>query len=463
MLLCHVIQYVSFDAVFHMCDVKGVGITMMAIVKSITRNSPASGTIISPGDALLKINGNKINDVLDYMFFSYEKRLMIELRNLNGKLKFVKILKTEGTDIGIEFETYLMDKERSCANKCIFCFIDQLPKGMRKSLYYKDDDVRLSFLQGNYITLTNLQKADLQRIIKLRISPINVSVHSTDPKLRAMMLGGKSNICGIKALKELAKAEITLNCQIVCCPGVNDGSELDKTIKDLMSFGQCINSVSIVPVGLTKHRDELPVLRPFDKKLAFDTIKQVDAFGNICQKKYGRRIFYCADELYLSAELNLPEYEYYDEFYQLENGVGMLRLFIWEFLEELENKPKVKNYKPFTIITGKSAAAELTNLLKIVQKMYDNIVGDVFAVRNDFFGDSVTVSGLITGGDIISQIKEKKLSSAQHILIPKNMLRAGEDVFLDDITVKQLADELGISVKVVAQDGADFLRAVLGY
>jgi putative radical SAM enzyme (TIGR03279 family) len=436
---------------------------MNAIVKSITSKSPASGTIISPGDALLKINGSKIHDVLDYMFFSYEKRLLLELINPSGKLKFVKIIKPEGADIGLEFETYLMDEERSCANRCIFCFIDQLPKGMRKSLYYKDDDVRLSFLQGNYVTLTNLQKSDLQRIIKLRISPINVSVHSTDPKLRAMMLGGKSKCDGIEALKELAEAEITLNCQIVCCPDVNDGSELDKTIRDLMSFGECINSVSIVPVGLTKHRDGLPYLRPFDKKLAFDTIKQADAFGEICHKNYGKRIFYCADELYLTAELALPDYEYYDEFYQLENGVGMMRLFISEFENELENMPKVKSYKPFTIITGKSAAAELTNLLKTAQKVYDNIIGDVLTIKNDFFGDTVTVSGLITAGDIISQFKAKKQTLAQHILIPKNMLRAGEEIFLDDITVKQLAKELGVSVRIVAQDGADFLRAVLGY
>ena len=436
---------------------------MNAIVKSITPKSPASGTIISTGDALLKINGNKIHDVLDYMFFSYEKRLFLELINSSGKLKFVKITKAEGADIGLEFETYLMDAERSCANKCIFCFIDQLPKGMRESLYYKDDDVRMSFLQGNYVTLTNLQKLDLQRIIKLRISPINVSVHSTDPGLRSMMLGNKSKICGIEALKELAKAEITLNCQIVCCPGINDGVELEKTIKDIIDLGKCVNSVSVVPVGLTKYRDDLPKLHSFDKKNAFATVKQVDKFGESCVKNYGKRIFYCADELYQIAGLPLPGYEYYDEFYQLENGVGMMRLFISEFIDELKSMPKVKSYEPFAIITGKSAADELTNLLKIVQKKYDNIIGDVLTIRNDFFGDTVTVSGLVTAGDIISQYKENDHITARHILIPRNMLRAGEDVFLDDITVKQLAEELDVSVRIVAQDGADFLRAVLGY
>ena len=435
---------------------------MNAKIKSIASKSPACGTIISPGDILLKINGNKIGDVLDYMFFSYERRLMLELRGLNGKLKLVKIKKDAGADIGIEFETYLMDEQRTCANKCIFCFIDQLPKGMRKSLYYKDDDVRLSFLQGNYVTLTNLSQSDLERIIRLRISPINVSVHTTDPKLRSFMLGGKSKINGIDALSELAKAEITLNCQIVCCPGINDGEKLNKTIKDLMNFGKCINSVSVVPVGLTKHRDDLPALLPVDKKIAFDTIRQVDAFGEICLKNTGKRLFYCADELYLTAEIPLPDYEYYDEFYQLENGVGMMRLFISEFMEELKNKPEKKNVKPFTIITGKSAAGELTKLLKTVQKKYDNIVGDILAVRNDFFGETVTVCGLITAGDIISQFKENKQKPAGHILIPRNMLRAGEDVFLDDITVNQLAKELDVSVRIVNQDGADFLRAVLG-
>ena len=433
---------------------------MNAVVKAIAPGSPAEKAMIKPGDTLRKINGNIIGDFLDYKFHSYESRLLVELKNARGKLKFVRLRKSEGADLGIEFDTFLMDDERSCVNKCIFCFIDQLPKGMRKSLYYKDDDVRLSFLQGNYITLSNLTDYDVKRIIKLNISPINVSIHSTNPKLRAFMLGGRRKDTGLKAFKALADANITLNCQIVCCPGINDGRHLDETMLYLLKLGFCINSVSIVPVGLTKHRANLHELRTFDKQSAIRTIAQVDKLGDYCLKKRGRRVFYSADELYIKAGLALPSDEYYDDYPQLENGVGMMRLFMTEFIDELENMPKLHSDTDFLIITGKTAAPYLTQLLNSAREKYDTLKGDVFAVENDFFGNTVTVSGLITGGDILNQLGGRG-ELAPKIIIPRNMLRSGEEVFLDDVTVSQLGEKLGVCARVANQDGADLLRAML--
>jgi len=451
--------------------------------------SPASRTNIARGDVLRRINGNTISDVLDYKYATYDALLLIELAGANGGIKLVRIHKPEGADVGLEFETFLMDKERSCANKCIFCFIDQLPKGMRSTLYYKDDDVRLSFLQGNYITLTNLSKRDIERIIKLRISPINVSVHTLDPELRTYMLGTNNGAAGVNALRTLAGAGITLNCQIVCCPGINDGTKLGRTIEDLYALGPYINSVSVVPVGLTKHREGLPELQPFDRELAIKTVRQVDIFGENCLKKRGSRMFFCADELYMKAGMKLPPHIYYEDYPQLENGVGMMRLFITEFLEELGQftihnsqftmkdtryeayrltcsaKSDINNsvfdvqHSSFSIATGVSASKYLTKLLKIVSKKYGKIWCRVYAIRNDFFGDSVTVSGLITGGDIIDQLKGRKLG--KKLVLPQNMLRHGDDVFLDDVTVTDVSEALGVPVEVIGRSGADLFHAIL--
>ena len=437
---------------------------MNAVVKSVSPDSPAARTIIVPGDTLRKINGSVVNDILDYKYLSYDEHLLLELIGSDGGIKLVRVGKTEGADLGLDFETFLMDKQRACANKCIFCFIDQLPGGMRETLYYKDDDVRLSFLQGNYVTLTNLSNRDIERIIKLRISPVNVSVHTLDPELRAYLLGVKNGAVGLDALKALAGAGITLNCQIVCCPGINDGAELSRTIEGLMELGGCINSVSVVPVGLTKHREGLTPLRLFDRDLAIKTVRQVERFGDICLKKSGSRVFFCADELYIKAGIRFPPHKFYEEYPQLENGVGMMRLFITEFMKEFR-KFGIRNSKfrspnfEFSIVTGMAARKYLTNLLKSAAEEYDKISGKVFAVRNDFFGDSVTVSGLITGGDIISQLKGCDLGS--RLLIPQNMLRSGEDVFLDNITVSEVSAALGLPVRVVKQDGADLFRAML--
>ena len=439
---------------------------MNAIVRDVAAGSPAADTIITPGDRLRKINGHVISDVLDYMYYSYDERIMIELESAEGMLKLVRLRKPEGSDVGLEFDTFLMDSERSCANKCIFCFIDQLPKGMRRTLYYKDDDVRLSFLQGNYITLTNLSKQDVERIVKLRVSPINVSVHTMDPQLRAYMLGRVSlSDSGVEHIRTLANSGITLNCQIVCCPNINDGERLQQTLAALLSLGAGVNSISVVPVGLTKHRQGLAALEPFDKDLAIGTVLSVDSIGDMCLKQRGTRVVYCADELYIKAERELPPYEYYDDFPQLENGVGMMRLFMTEFLGELEKtvlpdrKGSADCDNAFTIVTGSAAAGYIENLLMTASAKHDTIRGEICTIRNDFFGEGVTVSGLITGRDIIAQLKGR--STGGRLLIPVNMLKRGEDVFLDDVTVTELSQELGVPVRVVMQDGADFLHAVL--
>ena len=467
---------------------------MNAIVKSIMPGSYAAKTKITPGDVLRRINGNVIGDVLDYQFHSCDSRLLLEFTGTDGKIKLIRLGKPEGADIGLEFESYLMDKERSCANKCIFCFIDQLPEGMRDTLYYKDDDVRLSFLHGNYITLTNLSRKDIERIIKLRISPVNVSVHTLDPKLRAYMLGNKKGGEGIAALEALVNAGITVNCQIVCCPGINDGPELSKTIEGLIELGEGVNSVSIVPVGLTKHRQGLAALRPFDKTLALQTIRLAEHYGSKCTKSRDSRVFFCADELYMLAELELPPDEYYEDYPQLENGVGMMRSFITEFEDDLNKSGSAPHFtgalpaqsielsstfpalpaqsiEPYprlpstpsriSIVTGALAQPFLTKLLKTAIDKYGTIIGEVYAVKNDFFGESVTVSGLITGGDVIKQLKGKELGTK--LLIPQNMLRRGEDVFLDNVTVPELSNTLGVPVRVVKQNGAEFLLAILGY
>ena len=433
---------------------------MHRAVKAVLPGSPAAKTMIAPGDILLKINDCKINDVLDYRYHSYEKNLVLLLCSSNGKHKVVRLKKKDGEDIGIEFESYLMDKERSCVNKCIFCFIDQLPSGMRASLYYKDDDFRLSFLQGNYVTLTNMSEAEIERVCDLRVSPINVSVHTTNHELRKMMLGGRNVSSGLDALVAFSKAGITLNCQIVCCPGINDGAELDKTIMDLINLGDNVKSVSVVPVGLTKHRDGLPLLRSYERTTAGKIILQVDDYAGLCLKRRGSRVFYCADEFYKIAGLELPPYEYYEDFPQLENGVGMLRLLLSEFDAEFKRKPQLSSDEPFTLVCGEAASADLTKLLNLTKSVYDKINGNIRVIKNCFFGNTVTVSGLLTGRDIIAQLSGRELGS--RLLIARNMLRSGDDVFLDDVSVSEVSMHLGVEVRIVEQSGNALLHAFLG-
>jgi len=377
----------------------------------------------------------------------------------------------------MKFITSIKPKsQRCCVNKCIFCFIDQLPKGMRKSLYYKDDDVRLSLLHGNYVTLTNLSKKDITQIIKYRISPINVSIHTLDPKLREYMIGRKDTN-SFNYIKQLAKAGIRFNCQIVCCPGVNDGWELSKTIEGLMQLGRSIKSVSVVPVGLTKHRQGLACLDAFDKKLALQTVRQVEHYGEKCLKKRGRRVFFCADELYMLAGIKLPGRRFYEDYPQLENGVGMMRLFISEFNKTMKSTDKEcrgdrsqspvlsEKSRKVILVTGTLAAPYLTKLLQDFSKKYGKMekqslrhTFQIKAITNNFFGDSVTVSGLITGQDIIKQLKDIEPGSL--LLIPQNMLRHGENVFLDDITVEEVSEALGAEIKAVKQNGAELFKVL---
>ena len=432
--------------------------SMENIIKSIDRGSPLHRKA-HVGDAVIAINGNKIIDVLDYKFFAYDSRLKVLLRRPDGSEYEVTVHKSEGGDLGLEFESYLMDTPRSCANNCVFCFIDQLPGGMRRTMYFKDDDARLSFLLGNYITLTNLSKREIERIIALHISPINVSVHTTNPELRCKMLQNPRAGESIETMRRFAQAGIVMNCQIVCCPGLNDGEELLRSMRDLEEMYPGVHSVSIVPVGLTKFREGLYPLTPYTKELAGETIDMVTAFGDECLKRHGTRIFFCGDELYIKAERELPPDEFYEEHTQLENGVGMIRLLETEFRSALMLSDEPDGV-PFSIATGVSAAPYFEKLLGMAKEKYGTIKGQVYAIENDFFGRSINVTGLITGQDLIKQLKGRALG--ERLLISQNMLRREEMDFLDDVTLEQASKELGVPIYPIEQDGFALWDAMAG-
>ncbi len=432
---------------------------MFAVITDIEKGSPAEKTRLAVGDKLIACNGKPINDVLDYKFFTYEQRLIIEAQAPDGKIKLVRINKEPGEDIGLDFETYLMDKAHSCANRCIFCFVDQLPRGMRKTLYFKDDDARLSFLLGNYITLTNLSEREAQRIIDLHISPINVSVHTTNPELRTKMLGNPRGGKSLDIMRRFAEAGITMNCQIVCCPGINDGEELDRSMRDLTGMYPSVNSVSIVPVGLTKHRERLFKLTPFTRELALKTVRQVESYTETCLERFGTRIFFCGDELYLKAGLELPVSDFYEDYAQLENGVGMMRMLITEFEDALDKCSSLPSPPPpFSLATGVSAAPFMEMLYGKAKEKFPSLDGRIYAIVNDFFGHTIDVAGLVTGGDLIRQLKGRPLG--EKLLIPQNMLRHGEGVFLDDVTLDDVERELGVKVRPVEQDGGNLFSAM---
>ena len=432
--------------------------SMENIIKSIDRGSPLHRKA-HVGDAVISINGNKIIDVLDYKFFAYDSRLKVLLRRPDGSEYEVTVHKSEGGDLGLEFESYLMDTPRSCANNCVFCFIDQLPGGMRRTMYFKDDDARLSFLLGNYITLTNLSKREIERIIALHISPINVSVHTTNPELRCKMLQNPRAGESIETMRRFAQAGIVMNCQIVCCPGLNDGEELLRSMRDLEEMYPGVHSVSIVPVGLTRFREGLYPLTPYTKELAEETIDMVTAFGDECLKRHGTRIFFCGDELYIKAERELPPDEFYEEHTQLENGVGMIRLLETEFRSALMLSDEPDGI-PFSIATGVSAAPYFEKLLGMAKEKYGTIKGQVYAIENDFFGRSINVTGLITGQDLIKQLKGRALG--ERLLISQNMLRREEMDFLDDVTLEQASKELGVPIYPIEQDGFALWDAMAG-
>ncbi|MCI8303676.1 MAG: DUF512 domain-containing protein [Lawsonibacter sp.] len=434
----------------------------MTAVKAVTPRSPAHRAGVRVGETLTHINGHRIVDVLDYKFYGYDPRLELTLSGPDGTVRTLRVRKQEGEDLGLEFETYLMDRARSCANHCIFCFVDQMPPGMRPSLYFKDDDARLSFLLGNYLTLTNLSSREVQRIIDLRISPINVSVHTTDRELRVRMLKNPRAGEGIDIMERFAQNQIAMNCQIVACPGVNDGPALDRTLGDLAAMFPAVNSISVVPVGVTKYREGLYPLKTYTRDTASALVGQVEAFAAKHLEEKGTRLVWCSDEFYLLAERGIPPEDYFEEFTQLDNGVGMLTLLTREFGRALElmEPEELEGAAPFSIATGVSAAPFLAKLVEQAREKCGTIEGKVYPIINHFFGETITVAGLVTGGDLIAQLRGKTLG--QRLLIPANMLRSGENVFLDDVTTEDVERELGVPVVPVPQDGYELLDAMLG-
>lgn len=447
-------------------------------ILSVEADSIAEELNIEPGDELLAVNDTEIGDVFDYRYLTEDAYIEVLIRKADsGEEWLLEIEKDPDEDLGIDFGSGLMDEYRSCRNRCIFCFIDQMPPGMRETLYFKDDDSRLSFLQGNYVTLTNMSDHDIDRIIRYRMEPVNISFHTTNPELRCRMLHNRHAGEALEKARVLADAGITMNGQIVLCRGINDGAELEKTISDLTAYLPALQSVSIVPVGLTRFRDGLFPLEPFNKEDAKAVLQSVRRWQERLMEKWGLHFVHASDEWYLLAEEALPEEETYDGYLQLENGVGMLRLLDTEVREALRKRTELCLKGPetagdtdgtdcaagrrrVTIATGLLAAPFIQRLAALVMARAPYLDAEVFPVRNDFFGEMITVSGLITGGDLIRQLKGKELGS--NLLIPCSMLRAGEEVFLDDITVTQVSEALDVPVRVTAEDGEDFCRALLG-
>ncbi len=433
---------------------------MSVIVKSVLKGSPAHKAGIKAGDKLVSINGNPIMDVLDYRFYQNNTKLIVEYINSLGKIKSKKVKKDEYDELGLEFQTYLMDEKRSCRNKCIFCFIDQLPKGLRDTLYFKDDDSRLSFLFGNYITLTNITEHEVERIIKMHISPVNISVHTTNPELRVKMMNNRFAGEALQIIKRFNDAGIKLNCQLVLVPEWNDGDELVRSLSDLTVM-ENIDCIAAVPVGLTGHREGLADIKPFCKETAEKTIDIIEEFAEKCYKNGGKRRIYAADEFYILAERPLPEAYYYEEFLQLENGVGLVPLLKSEFASALEECDyKLKEKRIITLVTGEAAYPFIKEMVDKAVKKWDNLECNVVAIKNNFFGGEITVAGLVTATDIIDQLGGKGLG--QELLIPSVMLRDGGDMFLDSITLDELCEKLEVKVTPVNNDGYDLLINILG-
>lgn len=432
---------------------------MAVEIKSIVQGSPVYKKDVKSGDTLIAVNGHEIADVLDYMYYSAEinTELLIER---NGKQHTVFVKKSEYDDLGLEFETFLMDRKQSCCNKCIFCFIDQMPPNMRETLYFKDDDARLSFLQGNYVTLTNLSQKDIDRIIQMKLS-INVSVHTTNPELRCKMMNNRFAGEKLDYLRQFAEAGISMNCQIVLCPGINDGAELERTLTDLGKLMPSIQSVAVVPVGLTKFRDGLYPLKLFDKESAGKALDLIEDFRRDFLKKYGTRLVFPADEFYITAERPLPSGEEYEDYSQYENGVGMIRSLIDEFdsafkmAEDDEIKPCSTS-----IATGELSYKYICELIEKTEKKWHNINCKVYKIRNDFFGETINVTGLITGQDLIAQLKDKPLGDT--LLISSNMIKKDSDLFLDDYTISDVEKALNIKIRMVNNDGFELFDAITG-
>lgn len=431
---------------------------MSVIIKDVEKGSAAYKSRIKPGDTLVSINNNIIMDVLDYRFYQNNEKLIVEIINNKGKIKRIKVKKSEYDELGLQFDTYLMDEKRSCKNKCVFCFIDQLPKGLRDSLYFKDDDSRLSFLFGNYITLTNITEHEIERIIKMHISPINISVHTTNPELRVKMMTNKSAGDALKVMYRLNDAGINMHSQLVLCPGYNDGDELRRSLNDLLRL-ENMKCVAAVPVGLTKYRDGLTNIKPFSKQTADEVLDIIDEFAEKSIEKYGERRFYGSDEFYLLSERKMPTADFYGDFSLLENGVGLWALLKSEVEESLQDIDLKTINRHVTIATGVAAYPLISEIADLCMQKVNGLKCDVYAIKNDFFGDKITVAGLVTATDIYNQLKDADLGDT--LLIPSSMLRAEGDMFLDSITVEELSEKLGISIKAVDNDGYALVNAFL--
>ncbi len=433
---------------------------MAVKISGIEKNSIAEKKKIQTGDMLISINGNEINDVLDYRFYINDTKLLLSLKTAEGKSKLVLIRKDEFEDVGLEFETYLMDRQRSCKNKCIFCFIDQLPKGLRKSLYFKDDDSRLSFLFGNYITLTNLTDSEAERIIKMHISPVNISVQTMNPELRVKMMANPKAGESLKYLKRFAEAGIAINTQLVLCPGINDGAELERSLSELAALYPAVQSIAAVPVGLSDHRQGLYPIEPYNQETAKDVIEIINRFNDEFEKKNSEIIAYAADEFYLKAELPMPEADYYNDFPQLENGVGMWALLKSEFEQALEECKITKLERKATVVTGKAAYPLISSLAEKAQEKISGLKINVIAAENKLLGGMITVSGLLCGADIADAVRGIDLG--EELIIPPNCLRSEGDMFLDDMTVEELSDKFKIKVTQNGSSGEDLLCSLLG-
>lgn len=431
------------------------------IISRIYPGSIAEELEIEVGDLLISVNGEKVKDIIQYRFLTDDEYIELEIQTKSGERVVYEIEKDYDEELGLEFTNPIIDKAKSCRNKCMFCFIDQLPKGMRETLYFKDDDSRLSFLQGNFVTLTNMSEQNIEDIIRYRISPINISVHTTNPELRQRMITNRFAGKLYSIMERLAEAGITMNCQIVLCPGVNDGKELERTITDLSNLYPNVNSVAIVPVGVTRYRDHLPHLEIFNEKTANEALDLVEGLQEKCLEKFGSRFAFMSDEFYIIANREIPDYDSYEGFLQFEDGVGMIRKLgteIENYLDELPDDYDVRE-KTVSIATGKSAYEFINSMAELIMKKFPQVKINVYRIVNEFWGETITVSGLITAQDIIKQTEGKE--RGETLYITRSMLKADELIFLDDVTLEQLEEILGNEVVPCENEGHDFVDKIL--
>lgn len=430
------------------------------LIKEVKAGSIAEEMGVCPGDSVLEINGQEIEDVFDYEYLANDEYLELLLQKADGEEWLLEIDKDYDEDLGIVFESSLMSEYKSCRNKCVFCFIDQMPPGMRDTLYFKDDDSRLSFLQGNYVTLTNMSDRDIDRIIRYHLSPINISVHTTNPQLRCQMLNNRFAGEALKKIDRLAEAEVPMNGQIVLCRGINDGEELERTIADLSRYLPYMESVSVVPVGLSKFREGLAPLEPLTKEDAIAAIDVIERWQKKLYPQYGLHFIHASDEFYILAGRELPEEERYDGYLQLENGVGMLRLLKNEVCQALEELEGDEREREISIATGLLAAPFLESYGKQIREKFPRVTIHIYPIVNHFFGESITVAGLVTGSDLKEQLAGRKLG--EMLLLPSCMFRSGEEVFLDDVSREDLQNALQVPVNIVKSSGQDLVKAILG-